>query len=126
VPPGEDPIVLAGTEVPEDEIQWEQNLSMGYPYVFGALTSEYVQAEGRSHYAIRSGNAEAGNTLATAYDDWTEIEFVQEGAIILGIGGDNSNWSYGTFYEGAMTAGRPTLATDQAVYANVQAAGYGP
>jgi hypothetical protein len=125
VPPGQPPITLAGTEVPEDEIQWEQNLSMNYPYVFGALTSEYVQAEGRSHYAIRSGNATAGNTLSTAYDDWTEIAFVQEGAIILGVGGDNSNWSWGTFFEGAMTAGRPTAATDQAVYANVQAAGYG-
>ena len=125
LPPGMDPIFLAGTEIPEDEIVWEQNLSMKYPYVFGALTSEYVAAEGRSHYAIRSGNATTGNTLATAYDDWTEIRFVQEGAIILGIGGDNSNWSWGTFYEGAMTAGRPTAATDQAVYANVQAAGYG-
>jgi hypothetical protein len=125
VPPGEDPITLAGTEVPEDEIQWEQNPSVRHPYVFGALTSEYVQAEGRSHYSIRSGNATAGKTLVTAYDDWTEIQFVQEGAIILGIGGDNSNWSWGTFYEGAMTAGRPSAATDQAVYANVQAAGYG-
>ncbi len=125
LPPGMDPITLVGTEIPEDEILWEQNPSMNYPYVFGALTTEYVEAEARSHYAIRSGNATAGNTLATAYDDWTEIEFVQEGAIILGIGGDNSNFSYGTFYEGAMTAGRPTEATDQAVYANVQAARYG-
>ncbi len=125
LPAGMDPITLAGTEIPEDEILWEQNLSMNFPYAFGALTSEYVQAEGRSHYSIRSGNATAGNTLATAYDDWTEIEFVMEGAIILGIGGDNSNWSWGTFYEGAMTAGRPTEATDQAVYANVQAARYG-
>ena len=30
------------------------------------------------------------------------------GGIILGIGGDNSNSSYGTFFEGAITAGRPS------------------
>jgi len=47
------------------------------------------------------------------------------GAIILGIGGDNSNWSAGTFFEGAITAGRPSDATDAAVLANVQAAKYG-
>lgn len=47
------------------------------------------------------------------------------GAIILGIGGDNSNHSWGTFFEGVVTAGRPTDATDAAVLQNVQAAGYG-
>ena len=46
-------------------------------------------------------------------------------AIILGIGGDNSNWSSGTFFEGAVTAGRPADDTDAAVLANVQAAKYG-
>jgi hypothetical protein len=49
----------------------------------------------------------------------------KEGAIILGIGGDNSNVSAGTFFEGAITAGFPTDATDDAVQANVVAAGYG-
>jgi hypothetical protein len=34
----------------------------------------------------------------------------QEGAIVLGTGGDNSNWSVGTFFEGVMTAGYPTDA----------------
>lgn len=48
-----------------------------------------------------------------------------EGGIVLGIGGDNSNSSDGTFLEGAITAGRPTDATDQAVLQNVQALRYG-
>jgi hypothetical protein len=34
----------------------------------------------------------------------------QEGAIILGTGGDNSNSSAGSFFEGVMTSGYPTDA----------------
>ena len=50
----------------------------------------------------------------------------KQGAILLGNGGDNSNGSQGTFYEGAMTAAGtfPTDATDQLVQANVAAARY--
>ena len=44
---------------------------------------------------------------------------------ILGIGGDNSNSSDGTFLEGAITAGRPSDATDALVHTNVKAVGYG-
>ena len=51
--------------------------------------------------------------------------FQEKGGIILGIGGDNSNSSQGTFFEGAMTNGRPSDATDAAVLVNVQTAGYG-
>jgi hypothetical protein len=49
----------------------------------------------------------------------------KQGAIILGIGGDNSNSAIGTFYEGAITTGDPSSATDDAVQANIVAAGYG-
>ena len=45
--------------------------------------------------------------------------------IILGIGGDSSDWAVGTFYEGVMTSGYATDATDQAVHENIVAAGYG-
>jgi hypothetical protein len=50
----------------------------------------------------------------------------KQGAILLGNGGDNSNGSQGTFYEGAMTAAGtfPTDATDQKVQVNVVAAKY--
>jgi non-reducing end alpha-L-arabinofuranosidase len=50
----------------------------------------------------------------------------KQGAILLGNGGDNSNGSQGTFYEGAMTAAGtfPADATDQLVQANVAAAKY--
>jgi hypothetical protein len=49
----------------------------------------------------------------------------KEGAIILGIGGDNSKGSAGTFYEGVMTAGYPTDATENNVQNNITTAGYG-
>ncbi len=50
----------------------------------------------------------------------------KQGAIILGNGGDNSNGSQGTFYEGAMTAPGtfPTKETNQKIQANVIAAKY--
>jgi len=49
----------------------------------------------------------------------------KEGAIILGVGGDNSPTGDGTFFEGCMTSGYPTDAIDDAVQANIVAAGYG-
>lgn len=50
----------------------------------------------------------------------------KQGAILLGNGGDNSNSSQGTFYEGAMTAPGtfPTKETNQKIQDNVVAARY--
>jgi len=82
-----------------------------------------------NHWAIRAGDAQSGN-LSTFYDGVRPNvagynPMKKEGAIILGIGGDNSNGSAGTFYEGVMTSGYPSAATENAVQANVVAAGYG-
>jgi hypothetical protein len=90
-------------------------------YAFGILKTSTTSAP---QYAIRVGNAQSGN-LTTAYDGQAPATWQQKGGIILGIGGDNSNSSLGTFFEGAVTAGRPSDATDAAVLANVQAAKYG-
>jgi Alpha-L-arabinofuranosidase B, catalytic len=51
-------------------------------------------------------------------------------AMIVGCGrtdggGDGSNGGTGTFFEGAMTSGNPSDATDAAIQANIAAAGYG-
>jgi hypothetical protein len=48
----------------------------------------------------------------------------QEGGIILGTGGDNSNWNMGTFFEGVMVSGYPTDAAENAVQANITSVGY--
>jgi hypothetical protein len=53
----------------------------------------------------------------------------KQGAIVLGSGGDccatNTNLSEGTFYEGCIVSGYPSDATENAVQANIVAAGYG-
>jgi hypothetical protein len=95
--------------------------SSNVDYAFGILKTSTTTAP---QYAIRVGNAQSGG-LTTAYDGQAPATWQMKGGIILGIGGDNSNSSLGTFFEGAMTTGRPSDATDAAILQNVQAAGYG-
>jgi len=80
------------------------------------------------HWAIRGGDATSGD-LSTFYDGVRpDVDgynpMSKEGAIILGIGGDNSNSAEGTFYEGVMTTGYPSDDTENLVQANIVAAGY--
>lgn len=99
----------------------QSNPSMTMNYAFGILKSA------PNNYALRMGDAQQGN-LTTAYDGPTPTAMTRwqmEGGIILGIGGDNSNSSQGSFFEGVITAGRPSNEADEAVFRNVQAAGYG-
>ena len=94
------------------------------------LTSAYVTAmvKGRSGgFGLKGGNAQSG-TLTTIYDGARPSGYdpmKKQGAIILGIGGDNSNSAQGNFFEGVMTVGNAPDATDDAVQANIVAAGYG-
>ncbi len=48
-----------------------------------------------------------------------------DSSVLLGTGGDNSVSGTGEFFEGAMTAGYPSDATENAVQAAITAAGYG-
>ena len=84
------------------------------------------------HWRSMGGNAQEG-TLKIYYDggrirnDRSSYDPMRkQGAILLGNGGDNSNGSSGTFYEGAMTAAGtfPTEALNQEIQANVVAARY--
>ena len=81
-----------------------------------------------NNWALRGANAATGG-LSTYYngvrpnaDGYNPMS--KEGAILLGIGGDNSNGAQGTFYEGVMTSGFPTDATENSVQANIVAAKY--
>ncbi|KAK4144824.1 alpha-L-arabinofuranosidase B, catalytic-domain-containing protein [Dichotomopilus funicola] len=90
------------------------------------LTS--VLKGGPNKWAIRGGNAASGS-LSTFYDGARPNAsgynpMKKEGAIILGIGGDNSVSAQGTFYEGVMTSGYPSDSTENAVQADIVAAGY--
>ncbi|GIH67740.1 alpha-L-arabinofuranosidase [Microbispora siamensis] len=101
-----------------------------------AFTSKFVTAtlknNGTSRFAIKGSNAQSGS-LYTLYDGALPPGYSpmkKQGAIVLGSGGDcckpdgGANLSAGTFYEGAMVAGYPSDATENAVQADVVAAGY--
>ncbi len=84
------------------------------------------------HWRSMGGDAQTGD-LKVMFDGPRVINdrssydpMRKQGAILLGNGGDNSNSSQGTFYEGAMTAPNtfPTQETNQKVQANIVAAGY--
>jgi hypothetical protein len=94
------------------------------------ITSRFVTAvaKGQPHqWESEGGDAQSGN-LATMFSgprvDATYDPMQKQGAIVLGNGGDNSNGAQGTFYEGVMTSGYPSDATDQLVQANIVAAQY--
>ncbi len=84
------------------------------------------------HWRSMGGNAQHGD-LQIMYNGPRVINdrnsydpMRKQGAILLGNGGDNSNGSQGTFYEGAMTAAGtfPSKETNQKIQANIVAAGY--
>jgi hypothetical protein len=75
-------------------------------------------------YAIKMADVQKATALTTAYDGASPKTWNNEGGIVLGVGGDNSNNSWGTFFEGAITAGRPSDATDLLIMKNIQAVGY--
>lgn len=76
--------------------------------------------------AFSHADAQTG-PLETIYDGPRPNGYepsLKEGAIVLGVGGDNSPWGAGTFFEGVITRGFSSAKTDAAVLANVVAAGY--
>ncbi|WP_329318831.1 ricin-type beta-trefoil lectin domain protein [Streptomyces sp. NBC_01715] len=94
--------------------------------------STYVTAvlknNGQTAYALKGGNSQSGG-LTTWWDGALPSRggyrpMQQEGGIILGTGGDNSNWNMGSFFEGVMVSGYPTDAAENAVQANIVSVGY--
>lgn len=96
--------------------------SISYRFVTAVVKGEANQ------WSIRGANAASGS-LSTYYSGARPSAsgynpMSKEGAIILGIGGDNSNGAQGTFYEGVMTSGYPSDATENSVQADIVAAKY--
>jgi hypothetical protein len=97
-------------------------------------TATFVTAvmknNGTTEYALKGSDATSG-TLSTYYkgalpNGYSPMK--KQGAIVLGTGGDcclsGSSSTQGTFYEGCIVSGYPTDATEDAVQANIVAAGY--
>lgn len=83
-------------------------------------------SDGQHTFAIYQGNAQSGGLTGTGTiplpNGYQPMK--QEGAIILGIGGDNSNWAKGYFFEGVMTRGMPASQAMEAIQRNIIAARY--
>ncbi|TKY86628.1 hypothetical protein EX895_004267 [Sporisorium graminicola] len=96
------------------------------PSVTSRFLTAVVKGDSSNLWAIRAGDSQSGG-LTTHYSGQRPNGYYpmkKEGAIILGIGGDNSNFGQGTFYEGVLTSGYPADETEDAVQANIVAAGY--
>lgn len=127
---GSGPWVMADLEngLFQSDTGGSQNPSYtGNPNPFVTAT---LKNNGTNFFAFKDGNAQSGGlstrysgALPTSPPGYSPMQ--KEGAIILGIGGDNSNSAIGSFFEGAMTAGLPTDAAEDAVQANIASVGYG-
>ena len=94
-----------------------------------SFVTALLKNNGQTTFALKDGNAQSGG-LTTRYNGGLPTTsgyrpMQQEGSIVLGTGGDNSNGSIGSFFEGVMTAGYPSDAADNSVQANVVSVGYG-
>ncbi|HEY3953824.1 MAG TPA: arabinofuranosidase catalytic domain-containing protein [Streptosporangiaceae bacterium] len=101
------------------------NTGSGYPFVTALLKNN-----GQNYFALKVGNAQSG-ALSTNYAGLLPAiqgggysPMQQEGAIVLGTGGDNSNAGTGEFFEGVITAGLPSDTADDGVQASIVSAGY--
>ena len=100
-------------------------LNSGDPTTNFRFTTAMIEG-GNNQWEILGGNADSGS-LSTDFNGVRPSGYnpmKKQGAIILGIGGDNSDSSAGTFYEGVMTSGEPTAATEASVQANIVSVGY--
>ncbi len=99
------------------------NPALRVKYALGFLKT----GNGPERYALRMADLQTATTVTTAYagDYPAGRDLGSQGAIVLGVGGDNSNNSWSTFYEGAIVQGFPADATEDAILQNLKALGYG-
>lgn len=76
--------------------------------------------------ALAVADAQRDVALQAVYDGPYPANYTskKQGGIVLGVGGDNSPWGSGTWFEGTMVRGFSSSQTDAAVLANIVAAGY--
>ena len=101
----------------------EKNPSLFVKYALGFLKTGNTP----DRYALRMADVQTATMVTTAYagayPQGRQLD--SQGSVGLGIGGDNSNNSWSTFYEGAIVAGFPTDATEDAILQNLKALRYG-
>jgi len=101
-------------------------VSANTPLVANYVTLMVKGASG-NHMTLKGGDAQSGS-LAIKWDGGRPSGYSpqhKQGAVELGTGGDGSAGGIGTFFEGAITTGVSSDAIDDAIQANIVAAGYG-
>ena len=96
------------------------------PGVNDPFVSAWEKNNGTSNFTLKYGNATSGG-LTTTYSGALPNNYSpmhEEADILLGTGGDNSNGDSGEFFEGAVTSGYPSDATENAVQSELTTAGY--
>ena len=96
------------------------------PSESGSFVSAWEKTNGTTNFTMKYGNGQYGG-LTEQYsgplpNGYNPLKV--QNSIELGTGGDNTSLGDGEFFEGAVTAGYPTDATENAVQANMVAAGY--
>jgi non-reducing end alpha-L-arabinofuranosidase len=121
--------LFAGWEKGQDQAI-STNTPLKYPFVTAVVVGDTAEKNGgKGRFALYGGDA-TSSPLLTLYDgvrpDKSGYNPTQkQGSIILGTGGDNSNGDGGQWFEGVMASGAATVATVNALQANIVAAGYG-
>jgi hypothetical protein len=117
---------------------WENgnwsNISTSTPLKYDFVSAVVVgdtrdKNGGKGRFAIYGADATTG-VLKTMYDGIRPekpgyVPMQKQGSVILSIGGDNSDFDGGRFYEGVMVSGAASKETVDALQAAVVAAGYG-
>lgn len=97
------------------------------PGVHDPFVSAWEKNNGTSNFTLKYGNAASGG-LTTTYSGALPNGYSPmktDSSLLLGTGGDNSVSGQGEFFEGAVTAGFPSDATENTVQAAIAGAAYG-
>jgi non-reducing end alpha-L-arabinofuranosidase len=121
--------LFAGWENGQDR-NISTNTSLTFDYITAVAIGDTAEKNnGKGRFALYGGDATTG-VLKTMYDGIRPerngyVPAQKQGSVILGIGGDNSNFDGGRFYEGVMSNGAATKETVDALQAAIVAANYG-
>jgi hypothetical protein len=97
------------------------NPGVNFPFV-----SAFEKNNGTTNFTLKYGDAQSGG-LTTPFSGALPNGYSPmkvQNSILLGTGGDNSDWDQGEFFEGAMTSGYPSDAAENAVQDNIVSVSY--
>jgi non-reducing end alpha-L-arabinofuranosidase len=120
-------LIIDGHGIPAAGLDMENGVPGDWEMTPGTqFVTEMGWNNGMTNYEVYWGNAQSGSLSATGSRTLPSQyqPMKQQGAIILGIGGDNSNFGPGYFFEGVMTAGTPSDSSMNSVQADIVSAGY--